>query len=180
MVKINIVLIKFIFIINILGWLGIILGSKMFINFKKYDWEECIRRLRAEILSLQKKSAKQQKQPKKLSKTPPLNNNNMISSNEKLTTTEDSKPEAPLKQNKLEWKEEDVDSWIHEKKFSQTLIENIKPCNGKILYQLFIMCKNAPEFFYSSLRNESNNNISLKDLALFSYELNNLFNEENS
>ena len=42
----------------------------MFINFKKYDWEECIRRLRAEILSLQKKSAKQEKKPNKMNKTP--------------------------------------------------------------------------------------------------------------
>ena len=156
----------------------------MFINFKKYDWEECIRRLRAEILSLQKKSAKQEKKPNKMNKTPQQNSNNNINTNvikseEKQNSNDESKQQT-VKDNKLEWKEEDVDSWLTEKKFSRALIENIKPCNGKILYQLYLMCKTAPEFFYCTLRTDSNNKINLKDLAFFSYELNNLFNEENN
>ena len=31
------------------GWLGIILGAKIFINFSKYDFDECMRKLKVEI-----------------------------------------------------------------------------------------------------------------------------------
>jgi hypothetical protein len=31
------------------GWLGIILGSKIFVNFSKYPFEECMRRLKFEL-----------------------------------------------------------------------------------------------------------------------------------
>lgn len=31
------------------GWLGIILGAKIFINFSKYEFDECMRKLKIEI-----------------------------------------------------------------------------------------------------------------------------------
>lgn len=34
------------------GWLGIILGAKIFINFSKYDFDECMRKLRMELLNV--------------------------------------------------------------------------------------------------------------------------------
>lgn len=36
---------------NVTGWLGIIMNSKIYINFVKYDFEECCKRLRKEIES---------------------------------------------------------------------------------------------------------------------------------
>ena len=34
---------------NVKGWLGIIMGDKIFINFMKYGFDECIRRLKNEV-----------------------------------------------------------------------------------------------------------------------------------
>lgn len=34
------------------GWLGLILGAKIFINFSKYEFDECMRKLRNEIKNL--------------------------------------------------------------------------------------------------------------------------------
>jgi hypothetical protein len=34
---------------NVTGWLGIMMGDKIFINFMKYEFSECVRRLKAEI-----------------------------------------------------------------------------------------------------------------------------------
>ncbi len=31
------------------GWLGIILGSKIFVDFCKYEWDECLRRVHKEL-----------------------------------------------------------------------------------------------------------------------------------
>jgi len=87
----------------------------MFINFKKYDWEECIRRLKSEILSLQRKSAKHPKEPIKINKTSQINNiENVEKSEEKHPQVEQSKSQIATlgsPNSKLEWKEEDVDCW---------------------------------------------------------------------
>lgn len=135
------------------GWLGIILGSKMFINFLKYDFEECIRRLRNEILNIYKNDQQ-------------TANSNSVSS--AIVDTNKSS----LKE-KLSWSESQVDKWLNNKNFKTSIIQSIRPCNGKLLYQMYSMLQNAPEFFYSTLK--SNGDLQLKDLALFSYELSNLF-----
>ncbi len=38
------------------GWLGIILGSKIFVNFTRYEFNECIRRLKVELDAVLKNS----------------------------------------------------------------------------------------------------------------------------
>ena len=37
---------------NVQGWLGIIMGDKIFVNFTKYGFDECMRRLRKELISV--------------------------------------------------------------------------------------------------------------------------------
>ena len=39
---------------NVRGWLGIIMSDKIFVNFTKYEFDECIRRLKNEISSRSK------------------------------------------------------------------------------------------------------------------------------
>ena len=34
------------------GWLGLILGSKIYVNFTKYDWKVCMDKLVSEIKSI--------------------------------------------------------------------------------------------------------------------------------
>ena len=72
-----------------------------------------------------------------------------------------------------EWKEKDVDKWAKGCKIRQDILENILPCNGKLLGQLYNMKREAPEFFYKSIT--SNKNLPTRDIAQFAMELELLF-----
>ena len=179
--------------------LGIILGSKMFINFKKYDWPECIKRLSVEVANVYK----QKKHIDHSSSNSKPANNDHVAPTETKEKDDDKKNESHQQENAnnqadsaiygarfqtnlskgkvkkvLSWSEVDTEKWISEKNFSAHLIENLKPnVNGKILFQMYTMLRNTPEFFYTALRSDSNNKIILKDLAIFSHELGDLFEE---
>jgi len=76
------------------------------------------------------------------------------------------------------WSEKDIQKWFDEKKFNSNLMENLKPdVNGKVLFQMFQILQSTPEFFYTSLRSDSNNKLFLKDVAIFSFELSALFED---
>lgn len=134
--------------------LGIILGAKIFVNFSKYTFEECIRRLLVELSKV-----KSYEENDNVDLKPNLNNNN---TDEKMN-------------EKLLWNEKQVEKWLEEKNFNDHLLNNLRPCDGKILFQMFNMLETVPEFFYSTIRSDSNNKITLKDLAKFSFELKQLF-----
>ena len=79
----------------------------------------------------------------------------------------------------MDWTEKDLKNWFDGKNFNANLIDNLKPdVNGKVLFQMFQMLQTTPEFFYTALRSDSNNKLFLKDIALFSFELSALFEEE--
>ncbi|CAF0705631.1 unnamed protein product [Brachionus calyciflorus] len=134
------------------GWLGIILGSKIFVNFLKYEYDECIRRVKSEINKLLN-----EKFPDEVpNKTSPV-----------LT------PPRPSLIDAENWSEEKVEDWLRKKEFNEIIRQNIVPSNGKILKQLLDMLINAPEFFYSSI--SSNNGTTTRDVAYFASELKVLF-----
>ena len=54
-------------------------------------------------------------------------------------------------------------------------MEFIRPCNGKILFQMHKMIEEDSNFAYSSIRTDSNNKITFRNLAEFSFELKQLF-----
>lgn len=41
---------------NVRGWLGMVMGDKIFINFTKYKYDECIKKLQQEIRAIRAKS----------------------------------------------------------------------------------------------------------------------------
>lgn len=133
------------------------MGSKIFINFTKYDYSECIRRLLVEIKNcVQNTNSKPSvDKPNGTGTKPPVDND----------TTTSSKT--------LEWSEKNVEKWLNEKKINSIIIRNVYPCNGQILHQLFVMQCEAPEFFYKSI--SSNELIPTRDIAFFSLELKQLF-----
>ncbi|RNA36713.1 hypothetical protein BpHYR1_013375 [Brachionus plicatilis] len=138
--------------------LGIILGAKIFVNFNKYTFDECIRRVLVE-LSKVKNDLDNEKVDIKPNLNGGRNNSNVNDS----------------KNQNLLWNEKEVEKWIHEKNFNRHIMDNLRPCNGKILYQMFTMLETVPEFFYSTIRSDSNNQVTLRDLAEFSFELKQLF-----
>ena len=71
-----------------------------------------------------------------------------------------------------DWDESKVELWFKEKGF-ESFFETLKPLNGKVLYQLFLLQRHTPEFFFKSL--SRNDALDLKSIALFSSSLYDLF-----
>jgi hypothetical protein len=49
------------------------------------------------------------------------------------------------------WTENDVSNWLNDKKFNDIIYNNVYPSDGSILFQLYLMNKNTPEFFNYSI-----------------------------
>lgn len=122
------------------------MGSKIFVNFAKYDFQECMRRLKEEINSVNIPEHKP---------------------SETKTTAHPTQNTKVIKQSiqTIDWTETDVNKWLSSKYINTIISENVKPCDGKILFQLYEMMNEAPEFFYSSIT--SNNTIPTREVAVF-------------
>ena len=134
---------------------GIILGSKIFINFTKYDFTECTRRLLSEIrntVGLNGEEKRKESATKVETKSTGNSNHNNGVNN---------------------WSESEVEKWLREKQINPVITQNVFPCNGQILNQLYSIQSEAPEFFYKSI--SSNQSIPTKDVAFFTFELKRLF-----
>lgn len=134
------------------GWLGIILGSKIFVNFTKYDYQECLKRTNHEIDKLLRPKTAIAPQVPGLNAIP-------------------SKSDLDLVQN---WNQNQVEQWFKTKNFNEVIFKNVLPSDGKNLKQLYEMLLSAPEFFYSSI--SSKGSVPTRDVLFFSNELRNLFN----
>ena len=125
----------------------------MFVNFKKYDFEECIRRLKSELNHIVKKS--------------PVVEAPMPTS------------AAPIEQKKnsvLCWSVGQVNEWLDKKEFHPYISDNIRDSSGKILQQMYLMQQKASESFYTCLmRTNPYKEMLLKDMAYLAHELNALF-----
>jgi hypothetical protein len=155
------------------GWLGIILGSKIFVNFTKYEFDECMGRLRAELANVLKPVS------------PRLAKASTVTSNQisiKISPVGSSTSTAEVGHATLDWDEGHVEQWMAEKNVSGTIRRNVLPCNGRILNQMLCMLESAPEFFYNSISNNPASRdsvpVSTRDVALFAYELKNLFKNQ--
>ena len=180
------------------GWLGIILGLKIFIDFTKYEITECFKRLEKEIDNLVKNG--KIPKPEKV-KNPLVNHQEDISKVEAIDSKHISfeninKPSnMPVKkikkinpcrrfrkifcQNRIspkvsKWSENEVNEWIKENNFHEEIIRTIYPCNGEYLARLHEMYLNIPEYFYNCINFEKR--VHVKDLVHFSNELIKLFN----
>ncbi len=136
----------------------------MFINFMKYDFKECIRRLKNEIDNINNKKIDSK-----------IETSNTMNEDENQKNTSVSNNQIVINEKLLSMTESDVDEWLISKQFRTSIVNCISPCNGKILYQMWSILQTCPEFFYTAMRSDSENKIGLKDLASFAYELNCLF-----
>lgn len=150
--------------------LGIILGSKIFINFKKYDFEECTKRLSFELSHIFGSQSVERslsnltiKEEVKTSKT----------SNQTIPT------ETKKEVNKQDWTESDVEKWFIETKINSKIYDYLKPMNGQILHSLYKVLRNSPDFFYNTIRSDCAEKMNLKDIAYFSSNLESIFSGKN-
>ena len=76
----------------------------------------------------------------------------------------------------VNWSEKEVETWLREKNVHPIIIENLNSFNGKVLSELFLIKEDTPNFFYESISmGDTNKDLLLKDLAMFSHELKRLF-----
>jgi hypothetical protein len=141
------------------GWLGMIIGDKIYISFIKYKFEESVQRLLHEISlkavgnNVVPQFAKVSIQP--VMSVPPMCN-------------------APKQDSVKDWSEEKVNKWFNDNNVHEGIIKEVKPCDGDLLYQIHLLQKDAPEFFYQSITKDKS--VDLKAALLFSKKLKEIFN----
>jgi hypothetical protein len=146
---------------NVQGWLGIIMGDKIFINFTKYDHAECLRRLKQEVDSCKNiMHIAKVAEVASTSSAPPI---------PVLVSTLNS----PTNNDVENWGEAKVKEWFLANNLSLNIYESLKPCNGQIIKQLYEMQRTASEFYYQSIYKIESN---FRSITLFSFFLNKLFN----
>jgi hypothetical protein len=145
------------------------LGAKIFINFEKYDFEECMRRLRLEIDSLISPNNTNDDDIDKIE----------IKPHQQLVETKIPVNNIDIKRPLPEahsWNGALVKQWLEEKDIHTSIVNSILPCNGKLLYEIYMIKKEAPNYFYSSIIKEEEEEVpSFRDMAIFSHELRQLF-----
>ena len=145
------------------GWLGFMLGTKIYIDFTKYEFQDCVERVKKELLMIKNQNSE-----------PVINEQKSEMANELI-----GKPESSiiLASNNIKsifnWSEADAEMWFNSKNMNASIKENFSPCDGRLLEQLYKMSIEVPEFFYTTLRTDTK--ASLKDIAYFSSELRLLF-----
>jgi hypothetical protein len=112
----------------------------------------------------------------------------VLRSNQKMTTT--SIPNSSV----VDWNEESVVQWLKSKNINQIIFDHITPCNGSVLFELYLISIDAPNYFYQHIskfkddvelrvndENEINTNsnekilITMGDFTLFKKYLKELF-----
>jgi hypothetical protein len=156
----------------------------------KYEFKECIRRLKSELDAV----AEIKKSP--VEAILPKRTESEIQSKQE-NETEDSAQKTPkvarapqtvknikvehLKGKEFNLSEKDVEYWLKEKRIHPSIVASLIPCTSQILQELLILRLETPDFFYKMLSQSGSylyfldSPISLKDVAIFSYELKKLF-----
>jgi arsenate reductase-like glutaredoxin family protein len=140
---------------NVTGWLGIIMGDKIFINFTKYEFEECLRRLSNEIVALSPTKKAQ------------------VSTRSSIKAIEPKIKEINGLMEQMN--ESSVKEWLETNKIDSKICDYLcnGPCDGEVLLQLYEIKKRSPEFYDQSLRQIEG--LSIISIARFSAALEKLF-----
>lgn len=147
---------------DVYGWLGIIIGDKIFVDFVKYEFEESMKRLiqQIQLNNSNKTSLKQSIVPEiKQSTTttaPPLVNKTINDSDNNKINAEN-------------WNAAQVKEWCTKNNISKYIIDSLDDeIDGGVLYQLYDLKKNLPQFFYQSItKNEKVDHISVAKFSNF-------------
>jgi hypothetical protein len=161
------------------GWLGILLGSRIYVDFTKYEFDECLRRLSKEIVVVYEQVYNLSSDRDEFRNMPMVSEETIEHVPSELGMTSWSNLSLMISSrsgdiaDKTEWTATDVDKWLDEKQFHEDVIRSVRPSNGKLLYSMYKMLETAPEAFYASLNKSSS--VTLRDLVYFSSELKNLY-----
>ena len=140
------------------GWLGLVIGDKIFVDYIKHSFDESMRRLIFELEKIQ--------QHINITSSPLLKNTSAPTPGPPQTIPE-------IKKQPNEMSELEIENWFNENNLNLKLFASLKPCNGATLEQLYLMRKDAPEFYFQTIKEILKNDIS--SLLSFSDKLNTLF-----
>lgn len=139
------------------GWLGIILGARIYINFKKYSFKEAADRLLREINSVAS-----------ICNTVKVN----VSQTQSVIPNKLDHDISNLT-NVANWTKDDVKNWLETSQINQEIVKILKDFDGEIL-KLFNQVKNeSPEYFYQVI--SSKNKIDVLSVLIFIKEFNKIF-----
>ena len=124
------------------------MGDKIFVNYLKYDFDECMKRLKNELDNLHK--------------------NSLNAPSENLTINDKKSVQVSITEKSSE---KDVEEWFRLENLSINIYNLLKPCNGEILKEYFLLKSNAPDYYYRTLEKTTD----LRSALLFSSKLNNIF-----
>jgi hypothetical protein len=137
------------------GWLGIIFGSKIYIDFSIKTNDKAIDDLKNMIILNDKV-------------TPVSKSIRPISCQSVVNAT------MGLEKCSLNsWSSDDVNKWLIEKRFDYRIKRQFQNCNGTKIVKFFSTKKEAPEYFYSSI--SKNGTIEICHVFEFIDELEKLF-----
>ena len=150
------------------GWLGFIMGDKIYIDFSKYEFDACIQKLKNELDALlcntEKTSDATLKQDKIVVTTAP---------NTDLAHVKLAKSTSLTNNIADAWGEDEVNTWFTKNALNKAIFAFLRPCTGAILFQMFKMRNDAPEFYFQTLK--SIYDLKFSDLLLFTSCLEKLF-----
>lgn len=186
------------------GWLGMLLGTKIFVDFTKYAYDDAFHRLKkelAQVFNTPKQEMAKMLAPPSQAKDDDINKVS-ISNTDRLvdmshnfgSTKSNSKEDAdadadaadedqntepdsnnnPTKTNVCKWNTDQVNKWFGENKFDNKLCGGLSNFDGEMLEELNFIRKAASEYFYKSISN--NSQVDLFHVIKFSKQLRKLFN----
>lgn len=129
------------------------MSDRIFINFTKYDYDECTRRLKSEIDTYMSSTQTS------------ISNNDTSTVNNNVTGT-GNKPSVE------NWSIEQVKQWFDENNIDDEIVKHFFPCNGSVLKQLSDMRRDAPEFYFQTMNAHK---IEMKNILVFTDILKKLF-----
>lgn len=125
------------------------MSDKIFINFMKYDYDECLRRLKSEI-------------------------DNYMNIARSTGTGSAFVEDTGERKNARSWNEMQVQEWFEENNIDTRVVNQFVPCTGAVLKQLYDLRNDAPEFYFQSLNTKKE--AELKNVLEFTELLKKLFN----
>ncbi|CAM4879741.1 unnamed protein product [Rotaria socialis] len=134
------------------GWLGFILGTRMYINFATHEFETAIELLDNEI-QLQKKKRKELEENVKTEKKITVDSDNIIDEEKDVQNNHDQTEESFDCKHILNWNEDAVQDFLAKNKLTD-LLPICNGMNGNELCKLYGMCKSSPVGMYRSLKSE--------------------------
>lgn len=126
----------------------------MFVNFMKYSFNECMKRLQNELVK--------------------LNNNNVNDTQVNKSVAITVKSSINKTQSIENWSENEVQDWLSKNNLINPDIKNILiNFNGKMLSNLNSIRLTAPDYYFTAI--SKNNTIDLFSVVNFNQEFSNLF-----